>query len=234
MEAIGKKVDPLSQKLEQDERRIAELDEKLDELRKQETAVRARPPRDAGSAGQPDRWGSPVCPRPAGIRASTGEERREPASLHPTRRASRWTRPANPGEPVPEKQYGEAYAVFRKLLQSQPDDARLWYYAALSYGLSNGDWGRMTQSMVDEGIAREKAGKPPKSEIDADSRRTDQGDRQGLARFLPSTRRPVTARIDAGDARSANATSRFHRPGLPLARSESPGRAGTGRPSSPR
>src|SRR5206468_1960107 len=67
-----------------------------------------------------------------------------------------------------EKRYGEAYAVLRKLLQSQPDDARLWYYAALSYGLSKGDWGRITQSMVDEGIAREKAGKPPKPEIDAD------------------------------------------------------------------
>ena len=66
-----------------------------------------------------------------------------------------------------EKRYGEAYSGFRRLLQSQPDDARLWYYAALSYGLSTGDWGRMTQSMVEEGITREKAGKPPKSEIDA-------------------------------------------------------------------
>jgi tetratricopeptide (TPR) repeat protein len=64
-------------------------------------------------------------------------------------------------------EYREAYAVFRKLLQSQADDARIWYFAALSYGLASGEWDRMTQTMAEEGVAREKANKPPKSEIDA-------------------------------------------------------------------
>jgi hypothetical protein len=63
-------------------------------------------------------------------------------------------------------EYRQAYAVFRNSLQSQADDARVWYYAALSYGLASGDWGRDTQVMAEEGVAREKAGKPPKSEID--------------------------------------------------------------------
>jgi hypothetical protein len=63
-------------------------------------------------------------------------------------------------------EYREAYAVFRNLLQSQPDDARVWYYAAVSYGLASGDWGRMTQTMAEAGVAREQANKPPKSEID--------------------------------------------------------------------
>ena len=66
-----------------------------------------------------------------------------------------------------EGKYREAYDVFRKLIQSHPDDARVWYYAALSYGLATGDWGKMTETMVQEGVAREKAGKPPKPEIDS-------------------------------------------------------------------
>ena len=66
-----------------------------------------------------------------------------------------------------DKQYQQAYDVFRKLLQSQPDDARVWYYAALSYGLATRDWGRVTEVMAEEGVAREKAGKPPKDKIDS-------------------------------------------------------------------
>jgi tetratricopeptide (TPR) repeat protein len=66
-----------------------------------------------------------------------------------------------------EKKYREAYDLLRESLQSQPDDARVWYYAALSYGLATGDWGKMTETMVQEGVNREKAGKPAKSEIDA-------------------------------------------------------------------
>jgi len=53
------------------------------------------------------------------------------------------------------------------LLQTQPEDARVWYYAALSYGLATRDWGRATEMMVEEGVSREKAGRPPKPEIDA-------------------------------------------------------------------
>jgi hypothetical protein len=63
-------------------------------------------------------------------------------------------------------EYKEAYAIFRNLLQSQAEDARIWYYAALSYGLSSGDWGRATQMMAEQGAAREKENKPPKSQID--------------------------------------------------------------------
>src|SRR5262249_41508582 len=105
---------------------------------------------------------------------STGAERPSPAEAA----ESKPTPSGNTGQSVEpafesgvslfqEKRYGEAYAVFRKLLQSQPDDARLWYSAALAYGLSTEDWGPMTQTMVEEGVAREKAGKPAKSEIDS-------------------------------------------------------------------
>jgi hypothetical protein len=63
--------------------------------------------------------------------------------------------------------YREAYDVFQKLEQSHPDDARVWYYAALSYGLSSKDWGQTTQSMVKQGVTREKSGQPQKSVIDS-------------------------------------------------------------------
>ena len=55
-----------------------------------------------------------------------------------------------------EKRYGEAYAVFRSCCRSQPDDARVWYYAALSYGLSPATGVEMTQI---DGRARESPGR---------------------------------------------------------------------------
>jgi TolA-binding protein len=166
LDAIGKKIDPLPQKLEQSERRITELDQKLDELRKQETAARGRRPSDRDRQ-VPLTGGDHPSP-------STGLERPSPAEA-----AENKPSPSDDkGQSVDptlesgvslfrEKRYGEAYAVFRKLLQSQPDDARVWYYAALAYGLSTGDWSPMTQTMVEEGVAREKAGKPAKAEIDS-------------------------------------------------------------------
>jgi TolA-binding protein len=166
VEAIEKKVDPLPQKLEQDERRIAELGTKLDDLGKQPTAARDRAPRERDRQVNITGGERPL-PAIGGDRASTGDKNE--------------SQPPPAGESNPpeepaiesgvslfrEKRYADAYADFRRLLQTEPDDARLWYYAALSFGLSTGHWERMTQTMVDEGIAREKAGKPSKPEIDA-------------------------------------------------------------------
>jgi len=168
VEAIGKKVDPMAGKLEQDERRIAELDEKLDDLRKQETAARPGAPR--GRDRQVNLTGGDHSTSPADEEhASPGEG--EGAERKPSAPDGAGESSDPPLEAAlslfREKKYGEAYAGFRKLLQVQPDDARVWYYAALSYGLATGNWDRMTQSMVDEGVARENAGKPAKAEIDS-------------------------------------------------------------------
>jgi hypothetical protein len=66
--------------------------------------------------------------------------------------------------------YKDAYAYFEKLEQTNPDDARVWYYAALSSGLSTRDW-KLDESeasrLVKKGVEREKAGTPPRAEIDA-------------------------------------------------------------------
>ena len=96
VEAIGKKVDPLSQKSRAGRTRIAELDRKLDDSpqagdrragRALERAEIGRSTRPAGNARRP---------RPAGIRPSPGEGDGEPASGSRRPRASRRTRPSNP------------------------------------------------------------------------------------------------------------------------------------------
>lgn len=71
--------------------------------------------------------------------------------------------------------YQQAYNVFEKLEKSNENDARVWYYAALSYGLASGDWGETTANMAKKGVEREKAGTPKSSEIDAIFRELDSG-----------------------------------------------------------
>jgi predicted Zn-dependent protease len=63
--------------------------------------------------------------------------------------------------------YKEASDVFRKLTESNPDDARVWYYAALSRGSATKDWGGETTRLVEKGIEREKAGTPDSAKIDS-------------------------------------------------------------------
>lgn len=183
VDAIRKTVDPLSQKFEQYETRIADLDRKLDDLGDQGPIARGRMPggrdrqvsltrgdRPSASAGSDRTPGSDPLPSSP----STDEDVSAPGGgteNRPTPAADRgeWSGSAfGTGLKLfQEKRYSEAYATFRDLLQAQPDDARNWYYAALSYGLATGEWDRMTQTMVEEGAAREKAGKPAKAEIDA-------------------------------------------------------------------
>jgi TolA-binding protein len=66
-----------------------------------------------------------------------------------------------------KRNYDEASDFFANLIKTQPDDARVWYYAALSRGLATRDWKGETERLVSQGVNREKAGKPAKSQIDA-------------------------------------------------------------------
>jgi hypothetical protein len=63
--------------------------------------------------------------------------------------------------------YKEANALFRRLTESRPDDARVWYYAGLSNGLATNNWADETLRLVKKGVEREKAGTPAKAKIDA-------------------------------------------------------------------
>jgi hypothetical protein len=57
-----------------------------------------------------------------------------------------------------QDRYREAIAIFNRLELITPDDARVWYFAALSQGLATGQWGGDTERLVEKGIACERAG----------------------------------------------------------------------------
>src|SRR5262249_50790166 len=63
--------------------------------------------------------------------------------------------------------YKEASALFRKLTETFPDDARVWYYAALSEGLASNMWQGEALRFVTKGVEREKAGTPEVAKINA-------------------------------------------------------------------
>ena len=63
--------------------------------------------------------------------------------------------------------YAEANAAFAKLQAAYPDDARVWYFSALSNGLATRNWKGESEKLVATGMAKEKAGTPDKAKIDA-------------------------------------------------------------------
>ena len=66
-----------------------------------------------------------------------------------------------------EKRYAEASGAFRVLAETHPEDARTWYFAAISVGLTTGKWTGEVEALVKTGIDRERAGSPVTAEIDA-------------------------------------------------------------------
>lgn len=63
--------------------------------------------------------------------------------------------------------FAAARDVFLALIQNEPNDARLWYFAALASGLTSGDWAGEAERMVRQGLACEQQGKPKRADIDA-------------------------------------------------------------------
>ena len=67
-----------------------------------------------------------------------------------------------------KKHYDEAFEFFNSLAKAESDDARVWYYAALSRGLATRDWKGETERLVTQGVERERADKPDKAKIDSE------------------------------------------------------------------
>ena len=63
--------------------------------------------------------------------------------------------------------YKEASDAFQKLTESSPNDARVWYFAALSRGSATNQWTGETTRLVEKGVELEKAGSPDSAKIDA-------------------------------------------------------------------
>jgi hypothetical protein len=66
-----------------------------------------------------------------------------------------------------KREFARARDVFLGQAADTPDDARLWYYAALANGLATGDWRGETERLVRRGVECEHAGTPGRPEIDA-------------------------------------------------------------------
>ena len=63
--------------------------------------------------------------------------------------------------------YPAAREVFLTLVQNYPNDARLWYFAALANGLTTGDWTGESERMMRQGLACEHRGSPKRPDIEA-------------------------------------------------------------------
>lgn len=156
VEAIRKAVDALPQQLEKNDQRITALATTLDGARKDVDALRERLEASSNRAASPSSARGPSPTRgPEEASPSPGNEAQTDSDLGPGVSLFRAGR------------YNDAYIAFRDLVVSRPDDARLWYYAALSYGLATGRWDGETLQMVRNGVAREKAATPKKPEIDS-------------------------------------------------------------------
>jgi hypothetical protein len=64
-------------------------------------------------------------------------------------------------------QNGSAREVFARLQNAHPNDARVWYFAALAAGLTTGNWEGEAKQFVDKGVERERSGSPSTAEVDA-------------------------------------------------------------------
>jgi hypothetical protein len=63
--------------------------------------------------------------------------------------------------------FADARAALAKLRQSNPEDARVWYYSALANGFATGKWDGETEQLVLKGVERERIGTPDAAQIDA-------------------------------------------------------------------
>jgi hypothetical protein len=63
--------------------------------------------------------------------------------------------------------FAEARDAFTRIQSANPDDARVFYYAALANGLANRNWQGESERLVKAGLEKEKAGSPDRAKIDA-------------------------------------------------------------------
>jgi TolA-binding protein len=161
VDTLGARVNSLPGKVDQDSRKITTLMADMEGMRNEVSTLRNDVHTTISKAEKALSRGEKPSEK--------GEKPRAPTSLEP---------PLEISPPVSsllqagveffqKKNYAKASEVFAGLTKTQPDDARVWYYAALSRGLAARDWKGETERLVTQGVAREKAGKPDKPRIDA-------------------------------------------------------------------
>ena len=121
----------------------------------------ARPPHDVGHAdGGPASTVSRPSPLPDVRRDAGGSDKADADADDAA--------VARGAELFRNGHYKDARKIFERLELSQPDDARVWYYAALADGFATRDWTTGAVELVEKGIAREEAGTPDRARIDAE------------------------------------------------------------------
>jgi TolA-binding protein len=152
VDALGLRVNSLPGKVDQDSRKITTLTADLEGMRNEIASLRNNI-HNSASAEKP---------------SDKGEEPRTAIPSEPPRELPPPVRLLQAGvDFFQKKNYAKASEIFAGLSKARPDDARVWYYAALSRGLATRDWKGQTERLVTQGVDREKAGKPSKSQIDA-------------------------------------------------------------------
>jgi TolA-binding protein len=153
IQALDSRINPLPSKLDEDNRRITTMMADIDAVQKQVASLQT----DIATklkADKPSVKGDTTL-------AQTSHER--PREIEPPRNAL-----LQPGiELFQQMKYDQASEAFDSLTRTKPDDARVWYFAALSRGLATRDWKGQTEKLVTQGVEREKAGTPEKSQIDS-------------------------------------------------------------------
>ena len=66
-----------------------------------------------------------------------------------------------------KNQFAQARDAFTKLGESAPNDARVWYYAAVANGYATNAWTGETERLVTKGVEAEKAGTPDLAKINS-------------------------------------------------------------------
>ena len=159
VDSLGLRVNSLPGKVDQDSRKITTLTADLEGMRNEVASLRNN---IHASAEKPSTKAEK--PSDKGEKPRTAQFQRGPARDSTAGEFAAAMRASSPSE---KKNYDEASEVFAGLTKAQPDDARVWYYAALSRGLATRDWKGETERLVTQGVDREKAGKPTKAQIDA-------------------------------------------------------------------
>jgi len=153
VQALDARVSSLPTKIDDEGRKVTTLMAELEGMRTQVSSLRAELP--AKGAGD--------------VKTMRTERRAaETSSDAPHEIAPLIGSSLLPGtELFKQRKYQQANESFTSLTRSHPDDARVWYYAALARGLATRDWKGETEKLVTEGVQREIAGTPERSEIDS-------------------------------------------------------------------
>jgi TolA-binding protein len=157
-------VGPLATRLERNEGRIEQLNAIVATVQAEISNLQTRSGSSPSSGGPPSTSGLPAMNASVRRDAERHEASKPVLDFHATELDGRaFERGA---ELFKKGKYQEAFDAFSRLELSNPDDARVWYYAALSRGFATDHWGNGTEQLVERGIERERAGTPNAADID--------------------------------------------------------------------